>query len=200
MVALLLVAVALGMSNLAAAIGIGLSGVGRVVRVRVAVVFGVFEAGMPLLGLLLGHSVAARLGRGAQWLGGGLLILVGIYGLVQAWRARGAAAGGPGQSSAAAGGPGQSSEEVSVREWRLGRIVVSGLALSVDNLAAGFALGAYHVSFGLAATLIGAVSVGMSLAGLELGARLGSAIGARSELIAEAVLVAVGAAIASGAM
>jgi len=179
-VALLLVAVALGMSNLAAAIGIGISGAGRAVRVRVAVVFGVFEAGMPLLGLLLGHSVAARLGRGAQWLGGTLLILVGIYGVVQAWRARGQAE--------------------SVREWRLGRIVVSGLALSLDNLAAGFALGAYHVSFGLAAALIGAVSVGMSLAGLELGARLGSAIGTRSELIAEVVLVAVGAAMAAGAM
>ena len=180
MVALLLVALALGLSNLAAAIGIGISGVGRAVRVRVAIVFGVFEAGMPLIGLLLGRGAADRIGQGAQWLGGAVLILVGGYGAVQAWRTR--------------------AEAESAREWRLGRIVLSGFALSVDNLAAGFALGAYHVSFGLAAALIGVVSVAMSLAGLELGARLGSAIGRRSELAAEVVLVAVGAAIAAGAM
>jgi manganese efflux pump family protein len=179
-VALLIVAVALGLSNLAAAIGIGISGVGGALRVRVAIVFGVFEAGMPLVGLLLGRGVADRIGAGAHWLGGALLILVGGYGAVQAWRTR--------------------RYEETAREWRLGRIVLSGFALSVDNLAAGFALGAYHVSLGLAAALIGAVSVGMSLAGLELGARLGSAAGIRSELVAEVVLVAVGAAIAAGAM
>jgi len=41
--------------------------------------------------------------------------------------------------------------------------------------------------------------VAMSLAGLELGARIGIATGDRSELIASAVLIAVGTAIAAGA-
>lgn len=180
MVALLLVALALGMSNLAAAIGIGISGLGGAMRVRVAIVFGVFEAGMPLLGLVLGRGAADRIGHGAQWLGGAALILVGGYGAFRAWRARG--------------------DEESGREWRLGRVVLSGFALSIDNLAAGFALGAFHVNIGVAAAVIGAVSVGMSLAGLELGARLGSVIGTRSEVIAEVVLVGVGAAIAAGVM
>ncbi len=46
----------------------------------------------------------------------------------------------------------------------------------------------------------GLVSVAISLAGLELGARIGVAAGERSELIACAILVAVGAAIALGAL
>jgi putative Mn2+ efflux pump MntP len=78
--------------------------------------------------------------------------------------------------------------------------VLSDLALSVDNLAAGFAIGAYHVSLGVAAVTFGAVSVAMSLVGLELGARIGAAAGDRSELIAGAMLIAVGAAMAAGAL
>jgi manganese efflux pump family protein len=175
--ALLLVAVALGLSNFAAAIGIGSSG-GAAGRVRVAVVFGVFEAGMPLLGLALGHGAATSLGHTARWVGGAILILVGGYGFAQALLGRDA------RHEAGQG---------------LGRLVLSGLALSIDNLAAGFALGAYHVAIVLAAVLIGCISAGMSLAGLELGARLGAAIGRRSEFAAGLVLIAVGAAMAAGA-
>jgi putative Mn2+ efflux pump MntP len=199
--ALLLVAVALGLSNLAAAIGIGSSS-GPGDRVRVAVVFGVFEAGMPLVGLALGHGVADSLGHATRWLGGATLIVVGGYGFVQAWlaQARAGAAqarGGSGQLREARGGEATAAEDGG---RRLGRLVLSGLALSIDNLAAGFALGAYHVAIVLAAVLIGCVSAGMSLAGLELGARLGAAIGRRSEFTAGLVLIAVGAAMAAGTL
>jgi len=46
--------------------------------------------------------------------------------------------------------------------------------------------------------VFGTVSVIMSLAGLELGARLGTSVGDRSELIASVMLIAVGAAVAAG--
>jgi putative Mn2+ efflux pump MntP len=70
----------------------------------------------------------------------------------------------------------------------------------VDNLAAGFALGAYHTGLAVAAAVFGAVSVLMSLAGLELGAKIGAVAGDRSELVASALLIAVGAAIAAGVL
>ena len=78
--------------------------------------------------------------------------------------------------------------------------MVSGLALSADNLAAGFALGAFHTSLPVAAAVFGGVSVAMSLAGLELGAKIGSAAGDRSEMVASGLLIAIGAAIAAGAL
>jgi manganese efflux pump family protein len=183
MIALLLVAAAaVGLSNFGAAIGIGVSGVGGGTRIRVAVVFGAFEAGMPVLGLALGHDLASGLGQVAHWLGAVLLIVIGAGSLVYAWRSRGRAA------------------EAGARQWQTGRVVLSGLALSVDNLAAGFAIGAYHVSLVVAAVTFGAVSVAMSLVGLELGARIGAAAGDRSELIAGAMLIVVGAAMAAGAL
>jgi manganese efflux pump family protein len=194
--ALLLLAVALGLSNFAAAIGIGVSGVRGRARVQIAVVFGVFEAGMPVLGVALGQGVAASLGQAARWLGGAALIAIGLTSLILARRGAradpGARAGG---GRAGDDGPGPDGDG---RSWRLGRIVVSGLALSVDNLAAGFALGAYHTGLALAAAVFGAVSVIMTLAGLELGARLGARAGDRSELIASVMLIAVGIVVAAG--
>jgi manganese efflux pump family protein len=76
---------------------------------------------------------------------------------------------------------------------------LAGLVLSGDNLAASFALGAYHISVAVAAAVFGVVSVAMSVAGLELGARLGAAAGEDSELIACALLILVGAVIVAGA-
>ena len=57
---------------------------------------------------------------------------------------------------------------------RTGQLLVTGIALSIDNLAIGFALGAYHVNLAAAAVIIGAVSVTLSLIGLELGDRPGT--------------------------
>jgi manganese efflux pump family protein len=191
--ALLLLAVAVGLSNFAAAIGIGLSGVSGRTRVRVAVVFGLFEAGMPVAGVVLGQSVASGFGQAARWLGAAALIIVGTVSLLQAWRSHDSRRGSD------AGGEDDGDGGRQARPWRTGRLLISGLALSIDNLAAGFVLGAYHTSLAVAAVVFGLVSVAMSLAGLELGARLGSVTGDRSELIASAILIAVGAAIAAGA-
>ena len=183
MLPLLLLAVALGLDNLAAAIGFGVGATGRVgggTRVRIAVVFGLFEAGMPVLGLVLGHGLADSIGTAARWLGGAALIAFGVAGLVQARR------GGDGERAA----PPQ----------QMGRLLLAGLVLSGDNLAAGFALGAYHVDIVVAAVVFGVVSVAMSLAGLELGTRIGAAAGERSELVACALLIVVGAVIAAGVL
>jgi manganese efflux pump family protein len=188
--ALLLLAAALGLSNFAGAVGIGVRGVSGLLRVRIGVVFGVFEAGMPLLGLALGHGVAGGLGRSAHWIGGGVLAAVGVISLVMAGRGQ-----GPGTPDAT----GAARATAGAGPWGMGRILVSGFALSVDNLAAGFALGGYRIGLAAAAAAFGVVSVIMSLAGLELGAKIGVAAGDRSNLVASAMLVAVGAAMVVGA-
>ena len=185
MLALLLVAVSLGLSNLAASVGIGVSGIEARTRWRVAVIFGLFETGMPVIGLLAGRSLASTLGHAAHWIGAALLIATGAYAVIQAIRS----AGRPNDDDRASPA-GQGT-------WRL---VITGAALSIDNLAVGFALGTYHVSLAVAAIVIGAVSVTMALAGLELGSRLGARAGGRGELLGGLVLIGVGAAIAAGVL
>lgn len=180
MLALLLVAGALGLSNFAASVGIGVAGVDARTRLRVGVIFGAFETGMPILGLFLGRSLAATLGRAAHWIGAGLLIATGLYALVQAIHNLG------------------NQEAKDQASQPTGQLVVTGLALSIDNLAVGFALGTYRVSLAIAAIVIGAVSVALSLLGLELGNRIGTRAGERGELIGGIVLIGVGIAIAAG--
>lgn len=184
-VALLLVAVALGLSNFAAAIGIGISGVDRRTRWRVGLVFGLFEAGMPIVGVALGRGTADEIGSAARWIGATLLIATGGYALWQILRASSAPEEGTGEDAA---------------EQPLGRLLLTGLALSVDNLAVGFSLGAEKVNLATAATVIGVVSLGLSLVGLELGARIGEKTGRRGELLGALALIAVGVAVAAGAL
>lgn len=172
MARLLLVALSVGLSNFAASVGLSLSGVDRALRIRVVLLFGLFEAGMPVVGLVVGHQLAGTIGSASRWIGGGLLVATGV------WTATRRAT--PGAS------PGT------------GRLTVTAVALSVDNLVVGFALGALAVSLVTAAAVIAAVSVGLSLLGLEIGSRLGARVERYSEEIGGGVLVAVGAAVMAG--
>ena len=196
MLPLLLVAASVGLSNLAAAIGIGFGGVTARTRIRVAVVFGVFEAGMPIVGLVVGAGVASGIGHAARWIGAVVLIIIGLVTVIQALRRP--AEPGPAEPGAAEPGPGASAPGPSHHTDSLGRLIISAFALSLDNLAAGFALGTMHLGVAEGAIVIGAVSVVMSLAGLELGGRIGAAAGRRGEQIGGAILVGVGVAIAAG--
>jgi manganese efflux pump family protein len=179
MVALLLVAVSVGLSNFAASIGIGTSGVDARTRLRVGLVFGVFESGMPLIGLLIGDQLADQLGHAGRWAGAVTLGALGLYSIITALRRRGE------HSPVPAGGL---------------RLLLAGLALSLDNLVIGFALGTYQAPLLVSAVIIGAVSVALSLIGLEIGARLARWAGPRAELASGVILMSVGAALAGGAL
>ena len=214
-IALLFAAVAVGLSNLAASIGIGAAGVNASTRLRVGVIFGVFEAGMPLIGLLIGQRFADDVGQAARWPGAILLMIVGASGLVrslrgsrrnatdaaQARKVPAFSANPAREASSLSAGPARQDRAFSASPApRLGRLLVSGLVLSLDNLVIGFALGTYQIGIVAGAILIGAVSVAMSLAGLELGNILGRLVGRRSEQMSGVILILVGAAIAGGAL
>lgn len=182
LLSLVLVSVSVGLSNFAGAIGIGLSGINVRTRVRVGLAFGFFEAFMPIIGLLLGDAVAGFFGHYGKYVGGAILILTGAYTIVQA------------RETAV-------EEKVRMpRSLRIQSLLVMALALSIDNLAVGFALAVYRIDVVLAGITFGVVSVIMSLAGLELGHRLGRRAEAWSEEIGGGVLMLVGLAIAAGVL
>lgn len=177
----MLAAGAVGLDNLAAAIAIGMSGVDARRRLRIAVVFGLFEAGMPVAGLVLGRHVSGLIGGTTRYYGGALLVAAGAWAIVSALRLDTA-----------------HPEAVDATGW--GRLMVTGFALSVDNLIVGFGLGAIAVPLIAAIATFGVVSIALSFAGLEIGRRVGARVGESSEVVGGAVLVLVGILIASGVL
>jgi putative Mn2+ efflux pump MntP len=118
-IALLVVAVALGLNNFGAATAIGVGGVDRRTEVKVATVFGLCEVVMPAAGMLIGTGLAGPLGSAARWAGAGILFVTAVWGLIEALR----------------GG------EDAPKVWHGWRLLVRGAALSLDDLAVGLALG-----------------------------------------------------------
>jgi putative Mn2+ efflux pump MntP len=182
LLSLLLVSVSVGLSNFAGAIGIGLSGINARTRIRVGLAFGFFEALMPVLGLLLGEAVAGFFGHYGKYVAAALLVLTGAYTIIQA------------RVTAV------EQKARMPRSLRMQSLLITALALSLDNLAVGFALAVYRIDIVLAGITFGVVSILMSLIGLELGHRVGKRVEAWSEEIGGGVLVLVGLAIGAGVL
>ena len=76
--------ISIGLGNFAASIGIGMGGVNAATRLRIAIVFGLFEGGMPVVGLLIGAALAEPVGHFGNYIGAALLVLTGFYSFWQA--------------------------------------------------------------------------------------------------------------------
>jgi manganese efflux pump family protein len=176
MVALLIVALALGLNNFGAAIAIGVGGVDRRTELKVATVFGLCDVVMPAAGMLIGTRLAGPLGSAARWAGAGILFVTAVWGLVEVLRG----------------------DDDAPRIWHGWRLLVSGAALSLDDLAVGLALGTVRFPILLAVTAFGLMSFIMSIIGLQLGAKLGTVTGERGELVAAIMLIGLSGVMAAG--
>ncbi|MBI3379444.1 manganese efflux pump [Candidatus Gottesmanbacteria bacterium] len=180
MLGLILLGFSLGLSNFAATIGIGLSGVTHKTRVWVGIIFGFFEAVMLVVGLLIGSSLSKSLDRLGNYIGGGLLVLVGLFIFWEAIKIK--------------------SHKINKhkKEAKFHNLLLTGIAVSIDNLVIGFALSFSHLSLLLTALTITVVSISMSLIGLELGSRLGETVEKWSEELGGAILIIIGIVLALG--
>lgn len=119
-------------------------------RLTIAGTLTTFEAGMPVIGVLLAGVIGSELGDAARWIGGALLACLGVYML------RG---GEDGDATAAA-------------PIGVGALLLAGLAVSVDEIAVGVSLGLGGVNLPVLVSTIGAVVFSATMAGLTLGGLL----------------------------
>ena len=139
-------------------------GVRRVVQV--ALMFGLWDGVMPLVGLLLGGYVGESIGPVAEIAGSIALGGYGLYLLVSALR--------------------NSEPDELDHPWALFGIPLS---LSLDNLLAGASLGLLGFSPVFSATVFGATTAVMSVVGLFLGRALGRLIRIRADLLSGVALI-----------
>lgn len=160
----------LSLDTLAVSAAMGASGLDRRARHRLAAVLALFEALMPIVGLVVGTAAGDRLGSAAEWVAIGILAAVGLWMLVER------------------------SDESDVAMRAQGVAVVGlGLAVSVDELAIGFVIGLLGLPVALVVGLIAAQAVIASLAGSALGRRAGAAAGEWGDTLAGLMLLVVAA-------
>lgn len=172
----------LGLDSFAVAATLGLLGQPPGRRVRISLVFTAFEAGMPLIGLVLGAPLGHAIGSGASDVAIGLLVAVGIYTLYSSLREN------------------ADDEARRLAEWsqaRGTRMILLGLSISLDELAIGFTFGLLHLPAGLVIAVIAGQTLVLTQIGLRLGARLGERWSEGAERLAGVALTALGIVLAA---
>lgn len=142
-------------------------------RLRVALLFTLFEGGMPLVGLGLGASLSTVVGSAAEYIAIGLLVGLGFYVLFF-----------------------EDEDDEQDKVGQLGTLgwgtLLLGLSISLDELAIGFSLGLLHLPKVAALVLIAGQAFLVAQVGLRLGGRVGEAVRERAEKFVGIGLIAVG--------
>ncbi len=175
MLRLLAFVLPLGLDSVTVAAALGAArpaGLGT--RLRVSLIFVTFEAGMPLLGLAAGGSLAGVIGTGAEYLAGAAVIGVGIWMLV----------GRDDDDEEQAAGRMTSTHGLAV--------LALGISISMDELAIGFSLGLTRLPVVPVILAIAAQALVASQLGLALGTIIGEHFRERAEQLAAVTLIVLG--------
>ena len=175
------IAIGLAMDAFAVAIGAGLTLKEVTPRqtFRLAWHFGLFQAFMPVLGWLAGHTVANWIGPIDHWIAFGLLAVIGGKMIYEALRHE--------DEERARADP--------TKGWSL---VLLSVATSIDALAVGLSLALLNVSIWWPAVVIGLVAGAFTTLGLQLGKRFGALLGRRMEVVGGVILIGIGVRILLG--
>jgi len=140
---------------------------------RVAVVFGLFQALMPVLGWLAGQTVIKFIASYDHFLAFALLAIVGSKMIWESFHDKK-----------------EHDEQTDVTKgWMLLTLAV---ATSIDALAVGLSLAFIDVHIAVASSIIGVVAFIATIIGFMLGKRAGDLIGRWAETIGGVVLIGIG--------
>jgi putative Mn2+ efflux pump MntP len=133
--------------------------------------FGIFQAGMPLIGWLAGIGFRSLIKDIDHWIAFGLLLLIGGKMVVESFK-----------------------KECRTKPNPLSLHVLLGLsvATSIDALAAGVSFGFLNLNIFTVITIIGVITFTLSTLGARIGKRLGCHFGERVELLGGIILVGIG--------
>jgi len=190
----------LGLDTLAVALGLGLGGLPRRRWLRVGLTFAFFEGAMPVVGLIVGHGLSRVLGHFASYAAAVLLIVVGALAIREALTGDNGDAGddegGDDEGGDDEGGDDEGGKAQSKARSMEGRqLLLTGLSVSLDELAVGFSLGVLRVPLGPALAYIAVQAFAVTFLGLSLGRQWGSRLGDRAELVSGVVLTLLGVAL-----
>jgi putative Mn2+ efflux pump MntP len=164
----------LAVDTFALAAALGMAGLQGRDRLRVALIFTAFEAGMPIAGMLIGRAAGSFLGA---WAGYGAIAFLFVAGAMLLR---------PGKDD------GDETRKLRLLSHARGLAIVDlGLGISVDELTIGLSAGLLGFSILLTVLWIGAQAFVATQVGLRLGGRLGEQFRERAEWAAGLALILV---------
>ena len=140
---------------------------------RVSIAFGLFQALMPVLGWLLGLTIAELIAAYDHWIAFALLAIVGGRMIWQSF-----------------GKKEDNSENTDISKGFL--LLVLSVATSIDALAVGLTFAVIEISILPASLLIGIVAFISTALGFSLGKKIGHLVGKRAEAIGGIILIGIG--------
>ena len=165
--------VPLALDTFAVSAAIGLAGMTAAQRLRIALVFTAFEAGTPVVGLLLGGPLGDAVGGAADYLAIAVLIGFGVFTLVRREDEEGDRARGMASARGLA-------------------LLLLGLSVSLDETAIGFTLGLLRVPVLPVLVAIAVQTFVVSQLGFRIGSRVSERLRERAERLAGVALVVLG--------
>ena len=145
----------------------------------IAGVYALFQYAMPMIGWICVETVLelfTSLRRAVPWIALALLLYIGGKMLLEGLRAGGGGEGAPAE-----------------RRLGLRALLLQGLATSIDALSVGLTLAAYSAAMAnLAALIIGGVTFGICLVGLQIGKRVGLRLSRKASVLGGVILIVIG--------
>lgn len=175
---LLAIGMVIALNNFAVSLALGAIGTEK--RWRIIVIFGIFEFTIPLIGLLIGQSLAGYISAAMGWLVPVLLVLIGVAVIWESFRF------------------GRDDQKLADMTSSWGGLILLAAGLGIDNLFVGFSLGLAGAHPFLLATAIATCSVTFTAIGLQIGHVSRRHWESRTEFIAGAGLVFVAFAVWQG--
>jgi putative Mn2+ efflux pump MntP len=168
------IGIGLSMDCFAVSLAIGTTTKTRLIyaAVIIACFFGMFQAGMTVIGWMAGSSVIGFISAYDHWIAfillaivGGKMIRDGIYG---------------------------EEDEAHIEVVRLVPVIVLSMATSIDALAVGVSFGVLQTAVLVPSIIIGIVCFMISFAGVMLGERLEDILGNKMEILGGLILILIG--------
>jgi putative Mn2+ efflux pump MntP len=137
----------------------------------VAGMFGLFQGLMPVLGWLLAFRFADAVSAATPWIAFGMLALIGAHMIRESF---------------------EDDDHGATSVVTLRTVTPLAIATSIDAAAVGVTFGVLEVDVAPAVTVIGVITLALSLGAVFIGARVGERLGRWATLVGGVILVLIG--------
>ncbi len=172
--ALILTSIGLAMDALAVSVSGGLNLEKANIRkaVKMALTFGIFQAGMPVIGYYAAHSFKSYIEHFDHWIAFGLLVFIGLKMIWEAFH--------------------EESVNNKTNHFEIRTLLLLAVATSIDALAVGISFALLDIQILMAVIMIGITTFILSFLGVMIGCRVGCHFSQWADVIGGVILIGIG--------